>query len=217
MGKPIIKQERVETICDKRFLRLYDLNYVEGRHYFDATRRPVEKLVAVKSDAEFQTMLPDAVTIAVVLHLPEEEPKLLMNYEYRYPIGQFLLSPVAGLLDPADEESEDPIRTGAAREIFEETGIRVSEGDTITVLNPCAFSSPGMTDESNAFLCADITLPDLSSLTHGEAESTELFNGFELLTREQAAEIYRTGRDKYGNTFSLATWALLGYFAFGNR
>ena len=72
-----------------------------------------------------------------------------------------------------------------------------------------------MTDESNAFLCADITLPDLGSLTHGEAESTELFNGFELLTREQAAEIYRTGRDKYGNTFSLATWALLGYFAFG--
>ena len=72
------------------------------------------------------------------------------------------MSPIAGLLDPEDREEKDPLCSAAAREIFEETGIKVSETDKITVLNPCTFSTPGMTDESNAFLSADITLADTS-------------------------------------------------------
>ena len=157
-------------------------------------------------------MLPDAVTIAVVLHLPNEKPKLLLSYEYRYPVGRFLLSPIAGLLDPEDSECDDPLRSGAVREIFEETGIKVSENDKITILNPCAFSTPGMTDESNAFLSADITLPDTSMLNQTGAVGAELFNGFELVSVDEAKEIYKSGKDKYGNTFSLATWAILGWF-----
>ena len=214
MEKPIIKKEQVDTLYDARFIRLYDLRYAEGKHYFDATRRPAEEIVAIKSDEEFRAMLPDAVTIAVVLHLPGQEPKLLLSYEYRYPVGQFLLSPVAGLLDPEDRDEADPLRAAAVREIFEETGIRMAEGDTTTVLNPCAFSTPGMTDESNAFLCADITLSNTDCLDTSNCVGTELFRGFELVTKEEAAQLYRTGRDRFGNTFSLATWALLAYFAF---
>ena len=44
------------------------------------------------------------------------------------------------------------------------------------------------------------------------AEGSELFDGFELLDREQALEIFRTGRDKHGNFFSLAAWMVLGIF-----
>ena len=29
---------------------------------------------------------------------------------------------------------------------------------------------------------------------------------------EEAAEIFRSGRDKYGNFFSIATWVVLAYF-----
>ena len=67
------------------------------------------------------------------------------------------------------------------------------------VLNPCAFSSPGMTDESNAFLCAEITLDNLDSLSQDGAEGTELFDGFELLDRERVEKIYRSGMDERGN------------------
>jgi len=212
MSKPVIKKEQVKTLCDAKYIRLYDLQYAEGKHYFDATRREADKIVAVKNDDEFRSMLPDAVTIAVILHLPDEEPKLLLNYEYRYPVGQFLLSPIAGLLDPEDATEEDPLRAAATREIFEETGITMQESDRITVLNPCAFSSPGMTDESNAFLAADICLSDLSSLCQTNAVGTEVFNGTELVTKDEARKLYETGRDRFGNTYSLATWAVLGYF-----
>ena len=186
-----INKDRIETLYETRFLKLFDLQYAEGRHYFEATRRDRENLVAKKSDTEFREMLPDAVTIAVVLHLPGDRTRLLMSYEYRYPAGQYLLSPVAGLLDPEDRKSADPLVNAAIREIREETGLTVKEGDRVRVLNQCAFSSPGMTDESNAFLCAD---------------------GFELLDRERAEKIFRTGRDEHGNFYSLATWMVLSIF-----
>ena len=212
MDKPDMIMENVDTLCETKFLKLYDYRYLEGKHYYCSSRRKTEDLVAIKSDETFKTMLPDAVTIAVVLHLPNEKPKLLLSYEYRYPVGRFLLSPIAGLLDPEDSECDDPLRSGAVREIFEETGIKVSENDKITILNPCAFSTPGMTDESNAFLSADITLPDTSMLNQTGAVGTELFNGFELVSVDEAKKIYKSGKDKYGNTFSLATWAALGWF-----
>ena len=207
-----IDRERIETLYETKFLKCYDLQYAEGKHYYEASRRDPKDLVAKKADAEFRNMLPDAVTIAVVLHLPGNETRLLMSYEYRYPVGQFLLSPVAGLLDPEDKESENPLVTAAVREIREECGLTVRESDKVTLLNPCAFSTPGMTDESNAFLCAEITLDNLDDLNQNGAEGSELFDGFELLDRERARKIFSTGRDEHGNFYSLVAWAVLSIF-----
>ena len=207
-----INKEHIEALYEARFLNMYDLQYAEGKHYYEATRRQKDNLVVKKSDAEFREMLPDAVTIAVVLHLPGNETRLLMSYEYRYPVGQFLLSPVAGLLDPEDQKSDNPLVNAAIREIREETGLTVKESDKVYVLNPCAFSSPGMTDESNAFLCAEITLDNLDDLNQNGAEGSELFDGFELLNRERAQAIFRTGRDKHGNFYSLAAWMVLSIY-----
>ena len=207
-----IRKDRIETLYGTRFLSLYDLQYAEGKHYFEASRRGRDDLVVQKTDEEFRAMLPDAVTIAVILRLPEDEPRLLMSYEYRYPVGQYLLSPVAGLLDPEDRHSSEPLVNAAVREIREETGLTVKESDRIRILNPCAFSTPGMTDESNAFLCAEIALDNLDDLNQNGAEGSERFDGFELLDRKRAEEIFRSGRDEHGNTFSLATWMVLSIF-----
>jgi len=207
-----IDRQSIDMLCETKFLSCYDLRHAEGKHYFEASRRKKEDLVVRKTDAEFREMLPDAVTIAVVLHLPGNETRLLMSYEYRYPVGQFLLSPVAGLLDPEDKQSDSPLVNAAVREIREETGLTVKESDRVSVLNPCAFSTPGMTDESNAFLCAEITLENLDDLNQDGAVGTELFDGFELLDRERAERIFRTGRDDHGNFYSLAAWMVLSIF-----
>ena len=207
-----INKHQIGTLYETRFLKCYDLQYAEGKHYYEASRREKDDLVAAKTEDEFREMLPDAVTIAVVLHLPGNETRLLMSYEYRYPVGQFLLSPVAGLLDPEDRQSDHPLVNAAVREIREETGLTVKENDRVRVLNPCAFSTPGMTDESNAFLCAEITLDNLDELNQNGAEGSELFDGFELLDRESARRIYRNGRDDHGNYYSLAAWMVLGIF-----
>ena len=207
-----INKDKIETLYESRFLRCYDLQYAEGKHYFEASRREKQDLVLRKTDEEFKKMLPDAVSIAVVLHFPGEDPRLLLNYEYRYPVGQYLLSPVAGLLDPEDKDCEDPLVTAAIREIKEETGLTVKETDRVYVLNPCAFSTPGMTDESNAFLCAEISLENALGVNQSGAVGTERFDGFELVDRETAKKLFETGRDEHGNFFSIATWVVLAVF-----
>ncbi len=207
-----IRKDHIETLYESRFLKCYDIRYAEGKHYYEASRREKNDLVAKKSDSEFQQMLPDAVTVAVVLHLPGNDTRLLMSYEYRYPIGQYLLSPVAGLLDPEDRQNANPLVNAAIREIREESGLTVREQDHIYVLNPCTFCTPGITDESNAFLCAELTLDNLEDLNQDGAVGTELFRGFELLDRERAQRIFRSGRDEHGNFYSLAAWMVLSIF-----
>lgn len=207
-----IAAENTEVLFDGKFLRVVDLKYAPGKHYYDATRRTKEELVAVKSDEAFRAMLTDAVSCVVVLDMQGQEPRLLLSYEYRYPAGRFLLSVPAGLIDEEDKAGEDPIAVTAIREIKEETGLDVTEGDTVTVVNPLLFSSPGMTDESNALVCAVLHPADLSGLSQEGAVGSEQFDGFALLTKAQALEILRSGRDEYGNFYSIFTWAALMYF-----
>ena len=207
-------KENVETLLDKKFIKVYDLMYAPGKHYYDATRRDLSNLVALKSEEEFKNMLPDAVTCAVIVKLPNDEPKLLLSYEYRYTTKNFLLSPPAGLIDPEDADSKEPLLRTAKREIYEETGIKVGENpeDRIFLMNRLLFSSPGMTDESNGFVCAVVNLDDLSSLNQEGAVGSECFDGFTLLTKAEAQEILKKGTDANDNYFSLATYTILLYF-----
>ena len=210
--KPEIKKEQVKPLFESKFIKVFDLQYEEGKHYIDATRRPVDNLMAIKSDEEFNNALPDAVTCVVILNIRNEEPKLLLDYEYRYPAGQFLLSPPAGLLDPEDAFTAKPLLATAKREIEEETGLILSETDKLFTINPLLFSTPGMTDESNALVCAVINLENTSSLTQTGAVGSECFDGFELLTKEDARKLLQDGRDKNGIFYSIFTWAALMYF-----
>lgn len=225
--KPDITKDCVKTLLDAKFIKVYDLQYAEGKHYFDATRRNEDDLVAVKSDEEFKKMLPDAVTCAVIL-LGKSGPRLLLSREFRYPAGRFLLSPPAGLMDPEDKEgyekglsADDALISTAKREIWEETGLKVSENDRVFVLNQLLFSTPGMTDESNGLVCAVINLEDLSDeeigqkLTSEGAVGSEVFDGFVLVDEDKAREIIEAGRDSYDNFFSVYTWCVLMYFVSG--
>lgn len=210
--KPTIKKENVKPLFDSKFIKVFDLQYEAGKHYYDATRRSLDRIAALKSSEEFRVMLPDAVTCVVILNIKDEEPKLLLSKEYRYPAGQFLLSPPAGLLDPEDAGTENPILTAAKRELKEETGLTITEKESLFVINPLLFSSPGMTDESNALACAVVRLEDKSGLSQDGAVGSECFDGFELLSKEEAMEILKNGKDKDGVFYSVYTYCCLMYF-----
>lgn len=213
---PTITKECVEEILDKKFLRVFDLKHREGKHYYDATRRPADKLVAPMSEEEFRAMLPDAVSCIVVLELPDREPQLLLSYEFRYPAGRFLLGVPAGLVDPEDAAKKEPLLETAKREIFEETGLVVDEKrDEIYEINHLLFSTPGMTDESNGLVFVRIRCENLDSLTQVGAEGQECFDGFELVDIDKAKELLKAGVDDRGHFYSIYTWAALMYFLSG--
>lgn len=217
--KPIIRKENVVPLLETKFLNVYDLQYEEGKHYFNASRRKAGELIAVKSDEEFKQATPDAVTCVVILDVAHaaisHEPMLLLSMEYRYPTGQFLLSPPAGLLDAEDLAAgslEEALLSAARREIYEETGIQLKDSDRLEVISPLLFSSPGMTDESNGLALAVAYLDSLDCLSQEGAVGSECFDGFCLLTQTQAMEILKNGRDKDGNFYSVYTFAALMYF-----
>lgn len=212
---PVIGRNCVKTLLDLKFIKVMALEYEKGRCYFEATRRSGEDIAAVKSCEEFKEMLPDAVSCIVVLKRPEDEPRLLLSYEYRYPAGRFLLSPPAGLLDEADLCRPDAAAAAAVREIYEETGIEVKPEDRVYTVNPCALSTPGMSDESNALVCAVIENADIGALNRRGIAGSELFGGFVLPDEKEAMEILLNGRDSRGIYYSIYTWAALAWFASG--
>lgn len=206
------KIEKITPLCENRFLNMYDLEHDGGRHYFVATRHKAGEIVGEQSEEEFNRLEPDAVSCVVILKTPICEPKLLIFYEYRYPISQYLLSIPAGLIDDCDKGREDSIIITAKREIEEETGVCVKESDKIYEINHCLFSSPGLTDESNALVCAVVSLEDFSCLNQQGAVGGECFDGFSLVNKEEAKKMLKEGRDAHGHFYSMFTWAALSYF-----
>ncbi|MCR5421233.1 MAG: NUDIX hydrolase [Lachnospiraceae bacterium] len=210
--KPVLKKEKLDTLLEARFINVYDHPFGENGHYLTASRRKKDDLVMFKSEEEYKNMYPDAVTMIVIITAKNREPAVLMNYEFRYPTGEFILAPPAGLIDPEDLNSEDPILTTARREIEEETGISLKDTDSLHIVNPLLFSSPGMTDESNAIVCAIIDHTVEEDINYDNIKGSEVFNGFELLTKEQAINIIKTGKDKNQYPYSVYTWIGLMYF-----
>ncbi len=213
MKKPNLT--KTELLYDAKFLKLYEADYDNGARYVVTGRRAEDDLLLKKSEREIKAEYPDAVTCIVVVKMPRKAPKLLLQSEYRYPAGAFLLSPPAGLIDKSDREGlsrEDAIRLAAAREIKEETGLLLGAKDELEILSPFLFSSPGMTDESNALALAIVSVPDENVFTNKGAEGTELIEGFRLLSKKDAAKLLRDGVDPRGIPFSFQTWSALVYF-----
>ncbi len=116
-------------------------------------------------------------------------------------------------MDPEDRDEADPIATTAIREIHEETGIVVdTKRDSVSVINPLLFSTPGMTDESNALVQVILRMDNLDEMNQEGCEGPECFNGFSLVTKDEAREILKKGVDENGHFYSVYTWAALMYF-----
>ena len=122
---------KMETIYESEYMNLYDLQYREGGHYYCASRRKKDRMVALTPDEECKTMQADAVSCFVVLNIKGQPKKLLLNWEYRYPVGQYMLSVPAGLIDEKDWDNPNALTATAIRELKEETGIEVEESDEI--------------------------------------------------------------------------------------
>lgn len=210
-----VLKEQIKTLLDTKFIKVFDLQYAEGKHYYDASRNSIEKLAAIKSDDAFKKMTADAVTCYVVLKIKNEEPKLLLHYEYRYPVGRYMLSIPAGLIDEADHECDNPLIIATKRELEEETGLVLKPSDKVFVINPCVFSTPGMTDESNALVGVIAEIESEECLKEDGAVGTEDFAGFCLVTKAEAQEILKRGTDEHGNYFPMYTWGALVWFATG--
>lgn len=208
-----MKKEQIKKLYDSKFMKMYDLQYKEGKHYYCASRREEDRLQAVLPKEKYGSLPPDGVSCVVVLRVKGEEPKLLLNWEYRYPAGQYLLSVPAGLVEAeAWNSTEEAIKNTAVRELKEETGIVVGEKDEVSIINPFVFFSPGMTDEANALVYMSINRDTMPELSQSRAEGSEKFEGCRLVSLAEARKYLVDGKDEHGIYYPVYTWAALMFF-----
>ena len=134
---------KVDKLTDEKWLNLYAATFRHGEHtgrWVFASRKPGDDPYRIPNRC-------DAVLIVATLHEPGRPPRLVLEREYRVPVGAYVLGLPAGLLDPG-ESVEDTAR----RELREETGLEVTAVKRVT---PPLFSSPGMTDEAAAIAYVD--------------------------------------------------------------
>lgn len=100
----------------------------------------------------------DGVGIIAVLEKPGQEPSLLLQRQYRPPIGKVTIEVPAGLID-ANETPEEC----AVRELYEETGYHgVAEpiGDHGGERSCLMFNDPGMCNTNLHFVHVKVDLAD---------------------------------------------------------
>ncbi len=141
--------EKIEKQTDNRFLNMYHLKFHDrknaDRDYYFCTRNSDEKI-------KIRTHELSAEGICIYAVTEEEEPRLAMVHEYRFPVDEYIYSIPAGLIDPGETAGE-----AAAREMLEETGYTFTEyqGGAAFMRRPF-YLVPGFSDEPGAAIFGTI-------------------------------------------------------------
>jgi ADP-ribose pyrophosphatase len=142
-----MKIHSVEKLTNEKWVNLFaaafEHNGKTGRWVF-ASRKP----------AAHQPVGPagDAVIIVPILVADGQPPRLVLEKEFRIPVGDYVIGFPAGLLEPG-ESVEEAVR----REMLEETGLEVVRFKRVT---HGLYSSSGLTDEAAAMAFIDVRMVD---------------------------------------------------------
>lgn len=137
------KIHHVEKMTDNRFVNLY---HVDATSVHDT---PVSYYVASRAKSIEEMKLktgknnPDGVIIYSVYG--EKKDKVVLIRQYRYTIGDYIYEFPAGLVEPGEDFHE-----GAVRELYEETGLKLTPLKVDPMYEKPYFTTIGMTDESCA-------------------------------------------------------------------
>ena len=173
------KIKNVKTLVETKFVGLYDVKYNnknnDERHWMVASRKGEKELSEIYLENK-----EDKIDAVVICALHKDENKLVLIKQFRVPINNFIYELPAGLVD-----NDEDIKTAAARELKEETGLNLIQINKVNSKDK-VYLSPGMTDESVAFIYC---LCD-GKISQEFLEDNEEIEAL-LISKEQAKEILK--------------------------
>lgn len=139
------KVTKIKTLVETKFLKLYEAEYENkignNRTWTIASRKDTDTI-----QKHFFENKEDDIDAVIIAAFHKEEKKLVIIKQFRIPINDYIYELTAGLIDPGEDA-----KSTISRELMEETGLRLV--DIIkTKGKEKVYVSPGMTDESLAFV-----------------------------------------------------------------
>lgn len=136
---------RIKQVTDNRFLNFYELETVKktgkpGRYFMASRAKSVEELELSRKETRA-----DGVTMYVICG--RERDRVLLIRQFRWAIGSYVYEFPAGLV----EEGED-FHEAAVREVYEETGLKLTPIKAAPLFEKPRYMTDGLTDEACAFV-----------------------------------------------------------------
>lgn len=164
-----MKIKKVEKLTKEKWINLYAAHFEHnghtGRWTYASRRNPKET-----------STTSDAVMIVPILRQRGQKPKLVLQKEFRVPLGTYNYAFPAGLIEEG-ETVEDMV----SRELAEETGFELKK---IKRISPMLTSSAGLTDETVTMAFVD-AVPGKATQALESAEEIEVI----LLDFEQMCQL----------------------------
>lgn len=174
------KIKDVKTLVKTKFVGLYDVEYKnkqnKDRNWIVASRKNEDELKEVYLEGKEDKI--DAVVIAA---FHESEKKLVLIKQFRVPINNYIYELPAGLVD-----NNESMESTVTRELKEETGLNLLKINYVKSRQK-VYLSPGMTDESVAFVYCTCE----GELSNEFLEDDEEIESM-LISKEQAKEILKS-------------------------
>lgn len=176
------KINSVKKLTDNKFVNLYGVDATSVHNtpvsYFVASRaKDVEEMKLSTGENN-----PDGVIIYSVYG--EKHDKVVLIRQYRYTIGGYIYEFPAGLVEPGEDFHE-----GAARELYEETGLKLEPIKVAEAFEKSYFTTIGMTDES----CATVygyASGEISAAAQEDSEEIEVI----IADRDEVRRILKEER-----------------------
>jgi ADP-ribose pyrophosphatase len=130
---------------------------------------------------------------AVVMIPVKDDGKLILERQFRYPLGRSMIEFPAGKIEPGE-----PVEETARRELLEETGFTAREWRRLGLMHPCVGYS---NERIEIFLARGLERHGGQNLDQGE------FIDLLELTAEEAAQAVRDGKITDAKTLAALFWA----------
>lgn len=161
------KYTDIRKQTNNKFLNIYEMDALTSTgkpfNYYFATRNSDEN-IRIRT----RNMDPEGVLIYAI---KEDEPdKILMVYQYRYPIDDYMYELPAGLIEKGEAAG-----AAAVREVKEETGLNLTvyEGGNLDFRRPYVFAQ-GFSDETGCTIYGTVS-GDITDKLQEDSEDIRAF------------------------------------------
>jgi len=136
---------KITRCTNNRFLNYYELDTVKKTgapgKYFLASRAEKEE------DLEIRRGKTRADGVAMFVICGEKRDRVLLIRQFRWAVGSYVYEFPAGLVEPGED-----YREAAVREVYEETGLKLTPIDADPMFERPYYMTAGMTDEACAIV-----------------------------------------------------------------